>query len=114
MSKLRTCAIGLLVISAFMTVSEVSSSRTFFTPERYLEGDLLEFWRYCLNQTTNSGHVTDLVLKAFGTLRDVSGGLHDFGSTASDFFGSDSFVPILRESRQARELIPNNDGTGVR
>ena len=62
----------------------------------------------------------DLVLKAFGTLRgvgDVSTGsktLQDFGSAASQIFGSDSYIPIIRESRQARELIPDNDGTGVR
>ena len=60
-----------------------------------------------------------MVLKAFGTLRDVGDGssgstLQDFGFSASQVFGSDSYIPIIRESRQARELIPNNDGTGVR
>ena len=57
--------------------------------------------------------MTDLVLKAFGTLREYAGGLHKFGSDADQFFGSDSFIPILRESRQARELIPFSDGTGL-
>ena len=63
-----------------------------------------------------------MVLKAFGTLRGVgddanslgSGTLQDFGSSASLVFGEDSYIPIIRESRQARELIPDNDGTGVR
>jgi len=101
MSKLRTCALGFLLISAFMTVNEVSSSRTFFTPERYLEG-----------------HVTDLVLKAFGTLRGLGAGLHEFGHNVEEFFGSDSYIPILRESRRARKLVsytgqPDKDGTGV-
>jgi len=98
--KIKTCILHLLVVSS-LTVG-VSPSRAFYNPQNYLEG--------C---------VVDLVLKAFGTLRgvgDVSTGsktLQDFGSAASQIFGSDSYIPIIRESRQARELIPDNDGTGV-
>jgi len=100
--KLKTCILHLLVVSS-LTVG-VSPRKAFYNPHHYLEG--------C---------VVDMVLKAFGTLRGVgddanslgSGTLQDFGSSASLVFGEDSYIPIIRESRQARELIPNNDGTGV-
>ena len=60
-----------------------------------------------------------MVLKAFGTLRGLSAGLHEFGPDVKEFFGSDSYIPILRESRQARNLVsypgqPDKDGTGIR
>jgi len=98
--KVKTCVLVLMVASAFTIGGASSSSRTFFTPEQYLEG--------C---------VVDLAVKAFGAARGFGlsgvGTLTEFVPTIAQLFGSDSYIPIIRDSRQAREDMDNTDRTGL-
>ena len=62
-----------------------------------------------------------MAIKAFGVARGFgrdgpanSASITEFVPAISSFFGADSYVPIIRESRQAREDMVNTDGTGLR
>ena len=65
--------------------------------------------------------MNDLVIKAFSAARGYgqdgppnSASIGEFVSAISSFFGSDSYIPIIRDSRQARKDLVNTDGTGLR
>jgi len=98
--KLKNCVFGLLLASALTIGGVSSSSRAFLTPDQYLEG--------C---------VVDLAVKAFGAARGFGltgdGTLTDFVPTIGQLFGSDSYIPIIRDSRRSRADMDNTDRTGL-
>ena len=59
-----------------------------------------------------------MAVKAFGAARGFGlsgvGTLTEFVPTIAQLFGSDSYIPIIRDSRQARGGMENTDRTGVR
>ena len=60
----------------------------------------------------------DLAVKAFGAARGFGltgdGTLTDFVPTIGQLFGSDSYIPIIRDSRRSRADMDNTDRTGLR
>ena len=63
----------------------------------------------------------DLAIKTFGHARGFglngpsgSATITQFVPAISQLFGQDSYIPIIRDSRRAREDMVNTDGTGLR